>query len=137
MLPLFSSIIPALLRYWKVILPCIILGGMFLWIKYDTYELKKSRDQVVQLTADMKTMNDNLNKAISEINVQNTAIDKMIKQSHENQLAMEELGTELTNLANDEEEKIDKLRAQPSPKTCEQGTKYLRESITELSWSKK
>jgi hypothetical protein len=137
MLPLFNPLFVLLAKYWKELLPIIFVGGMFLWIKYDTYELKKSRAQVVQLTADMKTLNDNLSKAVGEIKVQNTAIDKMVKQSHENQLAMEELGTSLTNLATDEEEKIDKLRAQAPPKTCEQVTKYLKESLTEITWSKK
>jgi hypothetical protein len=130
-----------LLTYWKEIIICLMVGTIayqnlshkrfVLWADTIPYLV----DQNKILTNDLKVTvaaNKNLTSSIQGLN---TVVGDWIVKSKELQAQNDALQGKLNDMQAANNKKVQTILAAPTPKTCEDSLKFLRDNQKALTWS--
>lgn len=109
----------------------IVSAGFNVYLAFETHSLNS---QVTKLTADNKMANDNLKACKDGVAQSNIDVVAAQKAAKDKQDALDTLGKNLVIQQNKNKVLIDKMAAQPAPKTCDAAKEFLKQNVEIYKW---
>lgn len=115
----------------------LLLALLVVSVGFNVYYYFHSKSLTTELTASTVTvgaLKQQLADRDATIADQNTQITDAATKSKTFQTQMDALGKTIEQQGKDNQTLIDKLKAQPAPKTCDASTKYMQDNLDLYKW---